>query len=129
MISMKYFNSILISFIYILVSSGASVNLHYCGGVLEGIQINTESQSCCCGIVDVSSSCCDYEELILDMDVDENVASNLSIKIFSKIIFSSSSAEVFRTEQIEEEPLLVYNIPPPKSEPIWLLNCTFTFYG
>jgi len=128
---MKHLNSLLISLVYLLVSSGAIVNLHYCGGELEGVHVNIETQSCCCGAVNLSSSCCEFEELILDIDIDENIApaSNSLVKLISQVVLSSSARDFFGNPEIEEKPSANEMLTPPKSEPIWLMNCTFTFYG
>lgn len=128
---MKKFISIILVLIYFSLSTGAIVTLHYCGGRLESITLNSEAQACCCAISGMTIDCCENEEFRLDIDIDENVAfsSDIAFKNFSQLVYSSLTSVILNEVEIEDEQLATYNLPPPKPESIWLMNCTFIFYG
>lgn len=129
--TMKRIIAVILTVIYSALSSGAMVSLHYCGGEVESIRINSEAQSCCCSAEDFHSDCCENEEFVLHIDLDENlvIASNNKIELLTYIVFSDAVSELFSETEKEEQQSINYTLPPPKSEPIWLMNCTFTFYG
>lgn len=102
--------------------------MHYCGGELKTIDVNSEQQECCCGAE--SAACCENETLILEINLDQN-SSIIKSEIPKNIEIDS---ELFLTTYMldnEEEKVLTDYIllKPPKKEPVWLLNCTFTYYG
>ena len=72
---MRQFLAILLSIFYLVLSTGAAINMHYCGGELDSVQINSNPVSCCCGNMEMSNNCCQDEEFILDLDLDQQIAS------------------------------------------------------
>lgn len=127
---MKRFLSIILSFLYISLSTSAAISIHYCGGELESISINSQSEGCCCGSSEISRDCCKDESLVLKLDTDQTISSVQNILPEQIIILSilTNQFELLNENGID---LIVdnYFVPPPKSQPIWLMNCTFTFYG
>lgn len=128
---MKKVFSVILSVLYFSLSSGASVGVHYCAGEIESIKINKETISCCCGSSEMSDSCCNDHQFVLDLDTDEEITinSNLNLKNIVLYIFSNSNIQLFREIKIVENNFINYRIPHPKIEPIWLHNCSLTFYG
>ena len=128
---MKKFISIILVLIYFSLSTGAMVTLHYCGGELESVKLNSDVQTCCCGIAGMTATCCENEWFILDIEIDEDIAfsSDITFKNFSHVVYSNLTLDTFNEVEIEDKQLATYNLPPPKLEPIWLVNCTFIFYG
>jgi len=127
---MKRFVSIILSFLYISLSTSAAVSIHYCGGELESITINSHTEGCCCVYSEMSSDCCKDESLILKLDTDQtiNVVQNILPEQIIILSILTNQFELLKDNGIE----LVcdnYFVPPPKLQPIWLMNCTFTFYG
>lgn len=129
--NMKKALSILFSVIYLILSTGAAVNMHYCGGKLANININHHSEGCCCGDMEMSSSCCNDKEFNLSLDIDQQVAQLIQIPVndFVFFIFASLTLSQYQEYSITEKKFKEYNIPPPKSDPIWLLNCSLKYYG
>ncbi|MFC2152851.1 hypothetical protein ACFLSE_10035 [Bacteroidota bacterium] len=128
---MRNFLSIILSTFYLALASSVSINMHYCGGELQSIKINTSSETCCCGSSDMSSSCCQDEELTLGIDIDQNIITQSSLikdNIFELAIVNVR-VETLIVEIIEDIEVLNYDLPPPKLEPIWLFNCSLTYYG
>jgi hypothetical protein len=127
---MRRFVAIILSILYISLSTSAAINVHFCCGEIESVNINVEANTCCCGADEMDSDCCKNESLILELDTDQTITTVNKILPEQVILFT------FIVDQFE---LLVENnndvitnnyfIPPPNNQPIWLLNCTFTFYG
>ncbi len=105
--------------------------MHYCGGELESIKINSNPVSCCCGDVDTSNTCCQNEELILELNIDQQTSSFTNIIPDNLFLLASISfkLDLFHNFVIDIDYSNEYKIPPPKQEPIRLLNCSLTYYG
>ncbi len=128
---MKKVLSVILSILYFSLSSGASVSVHYCGGELESIKINSESEQCCCGLTEKANTCCKDHQFVLDIDTDEDITINTNLTLNNVILytFSNYSIQLFKDIEIVENTFINYKIPPPKLEPIWLFNCSLTYYG
>ncbi|MBU8893815.1 MAG: hypothetical protein KOO66_13630 [Bacteroidales bacterium] len=128
---MKGVVAIILSMFYMTLSTGAMVNIHYCGGELESIKVNSIPVSCCCGDTEMTNSCCQDEELILKLDVDQQIVSLTNnvpenLFVFTYLFFR---LDLVQEIEIKEVDTRNYYNPPPKLEPIWLINCTLTYYG
>lgn len=128
---MKRIIAAILSVLYLTLSSSAAITVHYCGGYLKSININSEGVSCCCGDIDMSDSCCQNKELNLELDIDQQLVliSNIvpqSIFLISLFIVNIDFSQV---SVIKEKAINNYNIPPPKLIPIWKTNCSLTYYG
>jgi hypothetical protein len=126
---MKRFISVILSVLYFSLSTSASINLHFCGGDLKTIDVNSEQQTCCCG-TETSHSCCDNETFILKIDLDQSSSivkseTPKNNEVESELFIITNSLENEENEDLTEESLLKL----PQKEPIWLLNCIFTYYG
>ena len=127
---MKRFFALILSIVYFTLSTDAAVNIHFCSGEIESIHINATSQICCCGSGEMSKDCCKDENLVLELDTDQTILSVPNIVpeqyVIINFLFNPISLLIEKNNNSE---LSNYSIPPPKVQPTWLLNCTFTFYG
>ena len=136
---MKQFGAILVSFIYLIFSIGLVVNIHYCHGEIEEISLIAESTSCCTETTSCCletgnepSKCCSeiqhYYQVVPDILKAEQIKLLVSLNDIS-----FSEGEVFSNDLIPVQNKLFsnyYNIPPEsQSEPLWIVHCSFTFYG
>ncbi len=126
---MKTLTLILLSGFYALSSAGFTVNLHYCLGELEEIELFGHGKDCCCGMDDVMSGCCDDDTYALSSEEDQ---------LPSNIIFDFVQGLFVAHEFIEHHEIVFTEItnvsffadlPPPNNLPIWLVNCNLTYYG
>lgn len=130
---MKKFLVTILAFVYLTVSSGATINMHYCMGKLMNWDLtnkqNTQSK---CGICGMEQSghkgCCKDEHKILQIDKDQKISESAfqSFNISSEAI-TATYAEL---PSVTIPPLLVENPfshAPPRSGaiPIFMLNCNF----
>lgn len=126
---MKLISAIL-SFFYLTLTSGAVLSVHYCGGQLKSVDLMANNEICCCGFDNGSSGCCEDEMIQLEIDVDQNLVQNYysALKLYYKSFLLKENNTVIETkyDYIITNDVL---IPPPKVAPLWLLNCTLTYYG
>jgi len=147
---MKRFITILISFLYLIAVAGLPVTVHYCKGDMVSVSILSSHDECCCkeeveevhGCCSEESSeqscslegtqeCCSFEHFLVQYDEDNQVSKNHNIITnlekdhihFSSIIFFEYNDEDLNSEY------RFYDLPPPDLTPLWLLHCSFTFYG
>lgn len=130
---MKKFLVIILAFVYLTVSSGATINMHYCMGKLMNWDLtnkqNTQSK---CGICGMEQSghkgCCKDEHKVLQIDKDQKKSESA----FQSFSISSEAIAVNYTElpSIIISSILVENPvahAPPRSGavPIFMLNCNY----
>lgn len=126
---MKRAATIALSIFYLFVTAGFIVNLHYCGEVLADVELFAEAEPCC---NEESMDCCSEKQVGETFDADQTVSSRTQMPVPD--IDMSPAHEVrfgdplitFITERIDETRL---DLPPPESAPLYLLNCSLTYYG
>jgi hypothetical protein len=128
---MKRFLATILSIFYLTLSSSAAISIHYCKGELENININSHSETCCCGEVEISNSCCNVDELILELTIDQQIVSISNIVPENLVLVNDFNfgLDTLQKSEIEESVIENYNLPPPKLEAIWITNCSLTYYG
>lgn len=130
---MKKFLVTILAFVYLTVSSGATINMHYCMGKLMNWDLtnkqNTQSK---CGICGMEQSghkgCCKDEHKVLQIDKDQKKSESA----FQSFNISSEAIAVTYAElpSITISSILIENPVahgPPQlgSVPIFILNCNF----
>lgn len=74
----KYF-IIFFSFFYLLVSSGFTINYHYCGGKLKKVSLVSFNEKGCCGNKKKSKGCC--KDKVSFIKIKDNHKANNFIKV------------------------------------------------
>ena len=64
-VSMKRSLTLTIAALYLMLSSGLALNLHYCGEKISSINLSSNKEKCCCGELKTEKSCCKDELAIL----------------------------------------------------------------
>lgn len=70
----------ILSFLYITISSGATINIHYCMGKLVGWDINHSSTDKCevCGMhSSAKKGCCQNTQKILQIEKDQKASESI----------------------------------------------------
>ena len=84
----------------------------------------------CAAPVDEKMGCCEDELVLVQIDEQQQKTQTFRIAIpSSSVAFLLSQFSSFETVENFETPFENQDLPPPKQRPLWLLNCTFTFYG
>ena len=126
---MKQVVSLILSLFILISSVSGAVNIHYCAGQFASVSILPGNSTCCCGKAALDD-CCDDELLIIESDHQEQVFQNIEVEkdiAFANILRHEEFVEVdfvdadfYRWEEYR---------PPPSQRPLWLLNCSFVYYG
>lgn len=129
---MKKFLLTILAFVYLGVSTGATIHVHYCMGKLVNIGLVNKSSSRCdkCGMATTQQGkgCCHDEQHFVKIEKDQNTTTAAyQIMQFSSIAVPSNYFElspIATGSIIHEYP--VTNVPPVKRLiPIFLLNRNF----
>ncbi len=146
---MKPFINIFILFLYLASIAGLPVEVHYCRGDVVSVDILTSGEDCCCHETAAIPECCSHSmaDQTCSLENAGECCSNQQylIQYFDDRQFTKSTNADSRSGN---EPFLefsiqfsdsqgddsnvyarFYDLPPPKTQPLWLLHCTFTFYG
>lgn len=126
---MKKTTAIFLATFYFLITIGVVINVHYCHGFVSEVSLFDEAT---CGCDDTGKACCHNETIVL---IDQNDQKLVSTQVFNfnvdKIIVELESIQDNEhiLPLILENKIEVQNESPPNAPPLWLLNCSFTFYG
>lgn len=128
---MKKFATILFSIFYLQASVGIAVDIHYCNGQVKFVEVIADIGNCCCGDEENTASCCDDETFFFQLDNVQKISQNFRV-VFEQPV--SYIAEVYCIldcfKGIDEEVNFEHlDLLQPKKQPIWLLNCSLTYYG
>ena len=125
----KFF-SIVLALYYAFAVIGVAISVHYCHNGIEAIGIYTDTNGCC----DDEASCCTCcvdEQYVVKADVDDQLAVSNKFKIFQSGAGGVSMIPGNDTYQPGAERHYFDHADHelPHKPPLWLLNCTLTFYG
>jgi len=127
---MKKFGIIFLSSFYLLLTSGVGYNIHYCGGYMSSIDLYATTGSCMCGDEEMDMDCCNDETYFFQFDTEPKVAESTK-DIHPTLIDLFVACELFNDVNPSSTFQSVdnYGLPPPDPGPIYLLNCSLTYYG
>ncbi|MBN1597017.1 MAG: hypothetical protein JW894_01880 [Bacteroidales bacterium] len=128
---MKKTAAILFSVFYFLATIGIAISLHYCHGELESVVLYSNIEKNCCEHKGNSAGCCSNEQYLLQYYDEQQIIENpgniieQSIAVIAELILFSDNRDFEQEETVTE-----YSEPPPKQiQPVWLINCSLTYYG
>jgi len=127
---MKKTAIILFSFFYLIIITGIPVTIHYCQGSIESIQLfSAGNHSCCSG--GLQKGCCKNVHFLIKAEAENQLVS----QGYANAFFTSIKLEAWMpVKNIPEVKSMVstfgfHDLPPPRINPIWLVNCSLTYYG
>ncbi|WP_430974132.1 HYC_CC_PP family protein [Sunxiuqinia rutila] len=128
---MKKLVSIVFSIFYLTLTIGLAVNVHYCQGALESVDLYAANDSCCCGDTGPDQSCCQDEAQFLKLDNELRLVSSPRLDM-QPLVLSLLPAE--ETDQaLTTAPAPTHSRAltptPPLEQPAWLLFCSLIYYG
>ena len=123
--------TILSAFFFLVVNTGFSINLHYCGGKINSVKLSSKGVGCCCAIKSKVSCCGDK---VITVKYDNNVFSAISLpKIEAPSVvqlFFTNEALSFQAKLDESQfDLINWQLPPPHNQPLYIRQCRLTYYG
>jgi hypothetical protein len=128
---MKKFLITITALVYLTVSSGATVNLHYCMGKLMSWDLSAGSKSKCgsCGMEKSGhKGCCNDEQKTFKVDKDQKISESafqfLSISSMAIAVTNTELPLIYSSTLVADNPAV--HAPPLQSVvPIFLRNRNF----
>ncbi len=127
---MKKFLATILALVYLTVSSGATVNLHYCMDKLMSWDLSHKSEGKCgtCGMEKAGhKGCCKDVHKVIQVEKDQKVSESA----FQFLTISSDAVAVYTDLPLIYPSSTVIENPtahaPPRlgAVPIFILNCNF----
>ncbi len=128
--------------IYLAASAGVVVNTHYCGDELASWNIYAAADACGCAdganitADEETDHCCENKVVSYKVSQAQQHASQLTLaKPAVKWMPEATPPAFFIWNQpieMAEKPVSEFPNPPPDrhgSQPLYLLHCSFTYYG
>lgn len=127
---MKRLLAIALIGLYLLLNLGINLSAHFCGGSLKSISLSTEADKCCCDGDGISKSCCSDKTVYLQYDNDDKQVSSFRLAI-GKFYVSVKNTDT-QDAVVKNQTLGLSDEQrrgPPLEQPLWLSNCSLTYYG
>lgn len=115
---MKKLFAIVLGLIYLAVSSGIVVNMHYCMGKLADVSYNTQADSHCgiCGMDD--SGCCHDDVKVVKLEDNYKSATLINFQLPAlEAPVTSTPVYTFATHNLPAEVILYASDPPDVQHP------------
>lgn len=125
---MKKFILIILTLLYAVVSSGITVNVHYCMGRMADVEWGSASACTMCGQKKTSDCCKDeahYIKLAVDQDVNHVVVTNL-VPVVTELLPVLYAG--FLSLEVEDtcQSFIAFDSPPKqKGVPLFVYHCTY----
>jgi hypothetical protein len=126
---MRKIAAIIIASLYLFLSTGLVINVHYCHDKVKSLSVFAEAEKCCSELCEMENNCCHDRQFIIQLEPQDKMISAIADLSIS-FIFLWSTKIHFEVPKIAEPQTnnFTFHLPPPKNE-IWKKNCSFLFYG
>lgn len=115
--------------IYMLVSTGFVISVHYCMNKIDGYSFGTEKVDTCgkCGMhVEDAKGCCKDETQVVKLDLDQLTTKLLNFNIASPVILQAvPSYLTFPPLVTRDNKFAAAHGPPVINKDIHILHCVF----
>ncbi len=130
---MKQLVTIILAAFYFMVSSGLTIDMHFCDGKLVEVTFFDAEQNCCCASSvcdnDAIADCCGDETLLLQVDQWQIVSSIPAYETSAMLYVSMQDWDEKVLEVETEQVSYDSNKSPPPQTDLWLLYQNLTYYG
>lgn len=124
----KLFTGIL-TMVYMTVSSGIAIEIHYCMGKKAGFELYGSANEQCgkCGMKENKTGCChDEHKFVKLQDSHKNVVNDLSFETKQAIVVTSYALYNWQAMADVAHTAVNNNSPPDYTGPsVCVLNCVF----
>lgn len=122
--------AIILSLFYLLIATEASVAIHKCMGSIESIDLVQSEKVCCCGDMN-TDGCCENETVDLPQDQEDKLISTYTFSFNNDFfqIIELPSLVILEEITSSEVEFGEGKAPPMSTVPVYVQNCSFTFYG
>ena len=126
---MKKFIAAILAIIYLVVSSGVAINIHYCMGKLASVDLMHSSDKCSkCGMKNgTKSGCCKDEFKIVKLSDSHKLISN-DINIFTPVAVVDNSKSIFDAVIFSSKLTPNYNSNSPPQSSALSFNILYSVF-
>lgn len=123
---------IFFTFLYVLLSTGLQLQLYFCQDKLTNLSVIEKEDTCCekeraPACEDDEKDCCDFSKVDLSIDESHQPVKKLKLDSYTKSN-KDIAPLLFIFNKNMEEPI-TSNTFHGSPDPLYLLNCSLTFYG
>lgn len=125
--SMKKTVALILAFMYLGLTSGLAVNIHYCMGKIADVQLDAYKETSCeCG-KGKKMPCCNHQYEVLKVnDAHQQVTGDISIKTPEITLHTFNALVALLSVPQTKQKVNFAHTPPLLSPPdIYIENCTF----
>ena len=126
---MKRVSAILFAVAYLVLSAGSVFSIHRCMERIVDVGVFAAKGDSCCGGFGYMTGCCQNQEITVSID-DQNITP--SIGYFLQPVAAQQAETIELSPQNIKDPSPPYstgNVLPARKVPVWLFNCSLTYYG
>lgn len=87
---------LLLTFSYLIVVSGLSFSIHFCGSKVKYISFckSVDNEKGCCGNKKRSKGCCHDKSMIIKVETDHILSSDFKLPVNHQIVFNNKLPEI-----------------------------------
>ncbi len=125
---MKKFLTTILAVIYLSVSSGMVMNIHYCMGKVNSVKLAVlPAASCMCGKPMSKKGCCRTEAKLVKLEDAQKAAyTDFTIKLPIAVLFTALN--LLQTPSYNAQQIVLPQVHPPpllSEQDTYLRNCVF----
>lgn len=112
---MKNFALSILTLLYLTVSSGIAMEIHYCMGEYAGTELYGSDKETCgvCGMKEKKGGCCEDDHKFYKLeDSHKKAVSNIDFTIAEAIVAKTFSKYTWNLPEPTEKPIVQSNSPP-----------------
>jgi hypothetical protein len=126
---MKKFIAISFAFIYLFLSTGLVINVHYCKEKIKSVSVYTAAESCCTGTCEMKHNCCKDKQFIVQLEPqDKTIPVPPDLSVYYNLVSEEIDLVLIPNTTSDNIVEFSYDLPPPKLL-LWKKNCSFLYYG
>ena len=119
---------------YLLVTTGLTLDVHYCGGKMVDIEVLGNADHCCSKVKtscprEEKNNCCKDETVVVQLDQWQIVSNLASLDVIPVVVGNEIRNTQTRDIPVATLHQIFNDLPPPKTQPLWLLYNARIYYG
>ncbi len=119
----------ILTILYMTVSTGVAMEIHYCMGKKAGVEFYESSSDTCgrCGMTEKNNGCCSDDHKFYKLsDSHKNVSQYINEPILTDALPTQFPSFVWQVPVQKSVRIIANHSPPPDTGPsIYIKNCNF----
>lgn len=127
--------SLLLAFLILGSNIGLAFNVHYCGGEISAVSLNTtlpsvQSEKGCCGkkVVSKKDSCCKDKKIVFQKKTDNGIVKSFSFQFDYAFLVPEYQSVIFKTVPSFKNNVLLSYYCDANAPPLYKLYSQYLLY-